>query len=85
MSATVKQLREWLETLPPEMDDAPVQSIVHGYPSGSKRVIAFKYKDGSGVGLCVNSMGTHGTNDFGKSIETVGVGAGWVWKLWRRH
>lgn len=56
---TVARLREWLNSLPPELDNAHIDGVVHGRPCTAKRVVAFTYKDGSGAGVVVNPMGTH--------------------------
>lgn len=73
MSATVKQLREWLATLPPEMDDAPVEAIVHGIPAAAKRVIAYRWKEGGAAGVVVNTLGTHYWDEWAKDVDFVSV------------
>lgn len=75
MSATVKQLREWLATLPADFDDQPISSIANvGYPFEAKRVIAFRWKETpSQAGVAVNSLGTHYSDDWKKAVEFVSV------------
>lgn len=73
MSPTVKTLREWLATLPPEMDDACIASAVGPWPSMAKRVIAYGAKDGSCSGVVVNSMGTHLSDDWYKDVEIISI------------
>ena len=67
----LRQLKEWLETLPPEMDEAEIASCVGGVPLDAKRVVAYRYKGAGEPGIVVNSMGTHLGDDFYKSVEIV--------------
>lgn len=67
---TVKELKEWLAGLPPEYDAARIESVVHGVPCLAKRVVAYKYKDG-GIGLVVNSMGTHLSDEWFETTERI--------------
>jgi len=53
------QLAEWIKTLPADVRASDVCSIVHGMPFGAKRAVAFAFKDGSGHGIYIESMGTH--------------------------
>lgn len=71
---TIGRLKAWLATLPPEMDATTIQSCVAGHPSSAKRVIAYRYRDGSGMGIVVNSMGTHMADDFcRKDTEAISI------------
>lgn len=75
MSATVKQLREWLEKLPPDFDDAPIEGTLSaGFPAAAKRVIAYRWKDESQMpGIAVNPMGTHYSDEWAKDVEFVSI------------
>lgn len=68
---TLRDLKAWLNALPPECDDFDVESVVGGLPSAAKRVIAYRNPDGKGGGLCVNSMGTHLPNEFWTDIKII--------------
>ena len=68
---TVKDLKDWLATLPSEADAARITSCVHGHPFGAKRVVIRRFKDGSGAVLCVNSAGTHLTDEFYAESEAI--------------
>lgn len=70
---TVRDLKAWLATLPPEFEDAEIQSIVGRTPSTAKRLVAYRYDDGSGIGIYVNSMGTHTSDEHWQSIEPVAI------------
>ena len=61
---TLKQLRAWLDTLPADFDDAEVCSDLHGNAYNAKRVVAARYKDGSGATIVVNPMGSHLSDYF---------------------
>jgi hypothetical protein len=65
---TVAELKQWLSTLPPEFEQARIESVVHGLPCVAKRVVAYTYADGT-AGLVVNSMGTHLDDDWWKEIS----------------
>ena len=56
---TVRTVREWLESLPDEFQDAPFEATVHRLPSSLKRLVAYRYRDGSGIGVVANPMGSH--------------------------
>ena len=58
---TVSDLAEWLKSLPEEFQSAPVESAPPGsdMPLSLKRVVAYRRKNGEGIGVAVNSMGTH--------------------------
>src|SRR5690349_561924 len=44
---TVRELRSWLAALPPEFQEAPIEGLVGQMPCGLKRIVAYRYKDGS--------------------------------------
>lgn len=69
----VKQLREWLQKLPPDFDLAEIQSTVHGMPSMAKRVIAYQWKDAKCFGVVVNSMGTHLSDEWFKDVVSTNI------------
>ena len=69
----IKDLKEWLNTLPPDMDEFDISSAVGKLPATAKRIVAYKYKDGSGGGLVVNSMGTHLSDRFYGSVNIIGI------------
>lgn len=58
---TIADLKKWLADLPPEFDNGYVGAFLGGDLGAftAKRVIAFKSKDGTLIGIGVNSMGTH--------------------------
>lgn len=56
---TVANLKQWLETLPPEFQNTPIEALVHGTPCCLKRIVAYTLKDGNHRGVVVNPMGTH--------------------------
>lgn len=70
---TVKDLRDWLGTLPPDMDAGEVSSAVGTMALQAKRVIAYRYNDGSGCGVAVNSVGTHLGDLWYSDVEIVSV------------
>lgn len=63
----------WITGLPENLKAAPIQSAVGPWPSGAKRIIAYEYKDGSGIGIVVNSMGTHLSDDWYKSVNVISI------------
>lgn len=67
---TLKEIANWILTLPEDIQAEEMCSVVHGRPFTAKRVVAFRYKDGSGKGAYVESMGTHLTD--GSSMDIVG-------------
>ena len=56
---TVKEVREWLASLPVEFDNADFEQVVGVYPTPTKRIVAYKLKDDGSLGVVVNGMGTH--------------------------
>lgn len=69
---TVKQLKEWLATLPPEFENAQVQSLAHSFPLSLKRTVAYRSKhDPQHVGVVFNPMGTHFDTDFYEQNERI--------------
>lgn len=69
----VRELRDWLAALPDDMQDAEVDSVVHGQPCQAKRVVAYRWKDGSGKGIVVNSMGTHISDHAWSDMDVVSL------------
>jgi hypothetical protein len=69
----VGELKKWLASLPPEFDSADVESVVGRCPSYAKRVVAYRYKDGGGIGVVVNSMGTHLSDEVWDGMEIVSI------------
>ena len=69
---TVLQLKEWLASLPPEMDDANVCGTGGGgVPYAAKRIIAYGYKDGTEIGIVVNQMGSHLSDECFESMRII--------------
>lgn len=69
---TVKQLKEWLATLPPEFENAEVDALVHSVPLSLKRTVAYRCKhDPQQVGVVFNPMGTHLNDNFDKENERI--------------
>lgn len=62
---TVRQVREWLATLPPEFQDAPFESM-GGMPTSLKRIVAYQDKEGN-KGVVTNPIGSH--LPFDESLE----------------
>lgn len=56
---TVAHLREWLAALPEEFQKAELESCRGGLPLTLKRIVAYRSKDGSCIGVCANSVGSH--------------------------
>jgi hypothetical protein len=69
----VANLIAWLQKLPPDFQSAEIGSCVGPQSSSAKRVVAYRFKDGSGRGICVNSMGSHMSDDWWDSVEIIGV------------
>lgn len=67
---TARQLAEFINQLPPDMQDAEVCSLVGSIPSTAKRVMAIRTKDGGRM-IAVNSMGTHLCDRFAEHCEFV--------------
>ena len=55
---TVANLRSWLDRLPPEFHNTPIEALVHGCPCNLKRIVAYSTKDGRRA-VVANPMGTH--------------------------
>ncbi len=56
---TVRQVREWLDKLPPEFQDAQFEAMLGTMPAHLKRIVAYTYKEGNNIGVVANPMGTH--------------------------
>lgn len=69
----LKQFIEWVATLPPEFQEAELEAIVHNYPSTLKRIVAYRYKDNSGIGIVANPMGTRIYGNFEESCNIVSI------------
>jgi hypothetical protein len=69
---TIKEIANWLLTLPEDVQASDLSSIVHGSPFTAKRVVAYRFKDGSGAGVYVESMGTHMKDEHGAAMEFLG-------------
>lgn len=67
----LRDFKAWLNSLPPHCDDFDIEAVVGCLPSASKRVIAYESKDGTGGGICVNSMGSHLQNEFWSDVEII--------------
>lgn len=70
---TINQIALWLQSLPEDIRSSDLQSVVHGHPSSAKRLVAYRFKDGSGQGVYVESMGTHLLESQGLGMEFVSV------------
>lgn len=71
---TVKGLKDWLAQLPPEFEDAPIESLPQSgsFPTSAKRIVAFRLKGDGKPTLAVNSMGSHIPDDFYTECEIIG-------------
>jgi len=56
---TVKLVREFLASLPEEYQNAEFFAQVGPGPKQLKRIVAYRTKDGTEVGVVANPMGTH--------------------------
>lgn len=57
---TVRRLRQWLESLPEEFQDAPFESLHGSFPVALKRIVAYSYiNNPDHRGVVANSMGSH--------------------------
>lgn len=60
---TVKQLIEWLQGLPPDIQEGEVTSVVHNRLHTAKRVVAYRSGESAvgkpECGIYVESMGTN--------------------------
>lgn len=63
---TAKQLAEWILALPDDIQAADVSGWItsSSWPLTAKRVVAFRWKDGSAGGIAINPAGTHYSEDF---------------------
>lgn len=68
---TAKQLAEWILTLPEDIQQGEVTSVVHDDAFAAKRVLAWRGLSHSAI--IVNSMGTHLSEQYGIDGEFVGV------------
>ena len=68
-----KQLAHWILSQPENIQNSDVNTIVHGHPFGAKRAVAFSFKDKSGQGIYIESMGTHINDKYGKIMDFISV------------
>ena len=67
----IRRFKAWVNSLPDDMDDGDICGAVGPLELEMKRVIAYRYKDGSGCGIVVNPMGTHLGERFYKRVEII--------------
>lgn len=71
---TINDLRRWLGTLPVEMGEGSVDgTLSYGGNSPMKRVVAYRYKNGSSCGIVINPLGTYLNDAFYEDVEVVSV------------
>lgn len=56
---TARHVAEWINSLPPELQDAEFTTCFAGMPVTLKRIVALKSKDGTMTAICANGMGSH--------------------------
>jgi hypothetical protein len=56
---TARQVAAWIQSLPPDFQDAPFEAQVGSIPVTPKRLVAYVAKESGHRGVCVNPMGTH--------------------------
>ena len=61
-----RQLADWILSLPEDVQNSPVEGWIQSssWPLVAKRVVAYRWKDGSGGGIAINPAGTHYAEEF---------------------
>lgn len=68
---TAKDLALWILDQPESIQNGIVTTIVYNRITQAKRAVAFQYKDASGSGIYIESMGAHIKDSEGEKISTI--------------